>query len=89
MDRKRIYNLLCEIIKEAELGKAECIRDDFAECRLCDHAWENIGNLVAEIGETITAEDRAIVERGRIETIAENINPADRPFNDFSKGDNV
>ncbi len=89
MNRRRIYDLLCEVIKEAEIGKKECVRDDFAEHRLCTHAWENIENLVAEIGETITAEDRALVERGRIETFAENVYPAHRPFNDFSKSNNI
>ena len=89
MHREKIHDLLCRIIEEAELGKKECVRDDFAEHRLCTHAWENIEDLVAEIGKTITAEDRAHVERRRIESLAENIYPADRPFNDFSKGDNI
>lgn len=62
MDKQKIYNLLCKVIKEAELGKKECLRDDFEMWRLCDHAWENIENLVEEIGKTITAEHRAIID---------------------------
>ena len=42
MDRRKIYDLLCEVIKEAELGKKECIKEDFKESSLCDHAWENL-----------------------------------------------
>ena len=34
MDRRKIYDLLCEVIKEAELGKKECIKEDFKESRL-------------------------------------------------------
>lgn len=89
MNRRRIYELLCQIIKEAEIGKKECIREDFAEHRLCTHAWENIENLVAEIREAITAEDRAFVERGRIKAITEDIYPTHRPFNDFPKSNNI
>lgn len=89
MDKRKIYDLLCEIIKEAELGKHECIRDDFDEIRLCDHAWENIDNLVEEIRKAITAEDRAAVERRRRELLAENIYPAYHPFNDFPESNNV
>ena len=65
MDRKKIYDLLCKVIQEAELGKRECIRDDFEEWRLCDHAWENLEDLVTEIGKCITAENRAIVQSRR------------------------
>ena len=65
MNRREIYELLCEVIKEAELGKKECIRDDFEEWRLCDHAWENLQGLIDKIGKAITAKDRAMVEIGR------------------------
>lgn len=65
MDKRKIYNLLCKVIEEAELGKKECIRDDFEMWRLCDHAWENLENLVEEISKTITAENRAIIDSRR------------------------
>ena len=75
MDRRKIYDLLCEVIKEAELGKKECIKEDFKESRLCDHAWENLENLVAEIGKVITAEDRAV------EALTVNVDTAHGSFN--------
>ena len=81
MDRRKIYDLLCEVIKEAELGKKECIKEDFKESSLCDHAWENLENLIAEISKVITAEDRAMIESRRVETLTVNVDTANGPFN--------
>lgn len=81
MDRRKIYDLLCDVIKEAELGKKECIKEDFKESSLCDHAWENLENLVAEIGKVITAEDRAVVESRRVEALTVNVDTAHGSFN--------
>ena len=85
MDRERIYNLLCEVIKEAELGKKECVRDDFEEWRLCNHAWENIENLIEEIRETITAEHRASIEHSRIQAFSKEIYLKNRSVKDFTE----
>lgn len=81
MDRRKIYDLLCEVIKEAELGKKECIKEDFKESSLCDHAWEYLENLIAEISKVITAEDRAMIESRRVETLPVNVDTANGPFN--------
>ena len=89
MDRERIYNLLCEVIKEAELGKKECVRDDFEEWRLCNHAWENIENLIEEIRETITAEHRASIEHSRIQAFSKEIYLKNRSVKDFTECNDV
>ena len=89
MDRRVIYDLLCRVISEAELGKKECIRDDFEEWRLCDHAWENLQELVEKIGEVITAEDRTLVNARCIKALSENIDPMYRAFDNFPKRDDI
>ncbi len=89
MDRKKIYNLLCEVIKEAELGKKECIREDFEEWRLCDHAWENIENLIEEIRKTITAENRAMMELSRTSSLAEMVDSKNGSIKDFPECDDI
>lgn len=67
----------------------ECIRDDFEEWRLCEHAWENIQTLIDKIGKVLTAEDRATIERRRIEILSEDIDFAYGSFNHFPQSDNV
>lgn len=89
MDRRKIYDLLCEVINEAELGKTECVKENFEVSRLCDHAWENLENLVSEIGKVITAEDRALVERRVIDFTSEDIDFTDRALHNLPESDDV
>lgn len=89
MNRREIYELLCEVIKEAELGKKECLRDDFEEWCLCDHAWENLQGLIDKIGKALTAEDRAMVEGGRIESLSKYIDLADGSFDHLPQSNDI
>ncbi|MDE6267013.1 MAG: hypothetical protein K2M07_06680 [Muribaculaceae bacterium] len=89
MDRRKIYELLCEVIKEAELGKKECLRDDFEEWRLCNHAWENIESLVDKISETITREHRTMVELRRVKSLSKIINSKDSSVKNLSESNNI
>lgn len=89
MDRRKIYELLCEVIKESELGKRECLKEDFNERQLCDHAWENLENLVDEISKVITAENRAMVKRRAAYLAAVQIYPVDCTFDNFPESDDV
>lgn len=89
MNRREIYELLCEVIKEAELGKKECIRDDFEEWRLCDHTWENLQGLIDKIGKAITAKDRAMVEGSRIEPLPVDIDLAHGSFDHLPQSNDI
>lgn len=89
IDRRKIYDLLCEVIKEAELGKKECIRDDFESWRLCDHAWENIETLVDKIAKTLTAKYRSTIELRRADTFSKVIDSKNSSINNLSEGNNI
>lgn len=84
MDYRKIYELLGRVIDEARLGQQECVKDTPAEHKLCNHAWENLGDLVEEIREVITAEDRAMVKRRIVEALPEYVNATHGSFNHFS-----
>ncbi len=89
MDRKKIYELLCELIKEAELGKKECLREDFEEWRLCDHALENTGSLVDKIGDEIMREHRTMIKLRRVELLSEIIDSENSSIKNFTECNDV